>query len=216
MSKTPEPRYIWKPKYDKDDGKHYKVSVARESDDQYGEPLCEVTDYGERSRWQITATTPDDYLPFVRYTKFDTKEQAVHFFHALHRKAEAVTTSRPLPDDVGRYLDDRARELQEDERRALDLFRKVRFERFALLRFAERNQLTHVKWKTEDTDAEATLRAMLEFKVFVEDDGQEVEVPFFSETALYNLIGKDAARTVLGMVRRVCEGVSPRVTEECL
>jgi hypothetical protein len=35
------------------------------------------------------------------------------------------------------------------------------------------------------------------------DEGDE-EAPFFSEAFLYNLLGKDEARSVLGIMRRLC------------
>jgi len=50
-----------------------------------------------------------------------------------------------------------------------------------------------IKW---DTKEDGTMHGMY-------SAGDE-EAPFFSEAFLYNLVGKDEARSILGIVRRLC------------
>lgn len=49
------------------------------------------------------------------------------------------------------------------------------------------------------------LRRLLSFEVRVKDGKETKTVPLFCETALYNLVGKDDARSILHLMETLCE-----------
>lgn len=213
--KRQEPRFIFKSysSCPEDDGNHYRVSVAFKDDDQFGRPLCEVVDSFGENKWRITATTPSDYHGHVMYAVFPTKEVAAHFFYSLHQRSEALNQIRQLPDDLVQYLEDRARHLRSEEEETGRHFIQVRHERYALNQFASRNQLKTLDAFTDDADPGNSVRKLLSFSITGE--GKD-KIPFFSETSLYELIGKNAARTLRSLLRKVCQEVAPNVVEELL
>jgi hypothetical protein len=216
--KDQPPRFIFKDKYPPVPNRTFDVSVASDPKDEYGHKLCEISAGVGKSKglWRITATVPHDYLRFFQHACFPSKEVAAEEIVRVLGVVEQVRQNKPLPDDVERYLAGRARDLRDEERKHLGAFLSIRCERHQLLGFAKRNQLTEVVWHTDDSDNEAILRELLEFKVSVKEGKKWVEVPLVSEAGLYNLIGKDEARTFRSLLERVCNLVSPVITEELL
>jgi len=84
---------------------------------------------------------------------------------------------------------------QEGERQELaEQLREFRSEAFAF-------------WATNfeqwDRDPKGGHYGMYDPNTYAEGKGDEF-APFFSEAFLYNLVGKDDARSILGMIRRLC------------
>lgn len=85
--------------------------------------------------------------------------------------------------------------------------------------------VTHAEYVPEVEDAKAYFRKLLRLKLeapplrgFKSADGYskgDEDQPFFSEAYLYNLVGKDDARTILGTLHHLMKfmGVDPMVVE---
>ena len=217
VPKEPEPsgsRLTFSPVQTPNPYNQYLVRAVTGPDDLYGRQLCTVADHRGDGQWRITETTPTEYSEDVRFLRFTSREAAAGFFLALHRRVEEINKSRPLPEDVTQYLKDRARHLSDEEHEALMTLQRVRGERYDLLRFARRNQLPDLVWRTEDSDPERVVRNLLSFTVHGLEEGREV--PFFSETNLYPLLGKEDARTLRSRLGAVCRRVAANITEELL
>lgn len=214
---------IYEPKYQGSDqdmkSGFVSVKLRENLDDRYGRPLCTL--HGrEENVWIIYECSPSDFLDHVRYLRLPTKELAAATFYAIRQKVSEIVENKPLPQDVIRYLEERSRHLREREQALLAEFWQIRSERWQLRQFAEKNQISSVYYQTEDTDQEAAVRKLLEFEVWVpkkavcdlvpdgENDAYE-KVPFVSEAALYNLVGKQDARTALVMINDILEMVAP-------
>lgn len=215
MSNKKAPAFLFKPvsPNQPDDGSGYVVSVAPDRKEDFGVRLCEVLRHGDGNpRWRVRAMEPRDLSRFVELLSFGSKEEAASFAHGLRQAVEEAALARPLPQHVEQYLRGRADDLGKEEQRLLAEFFRVRFERVQLRKFAEDHNLSEVLWRTKDTDHEAVLRKLLEFKVCV----KRKEYPLFSEAALYELLGKEDARSVLSLMAKLATAISPKLAQELL
>lgn len=196
--------------YENRDNDQVAVSVLRDADDKYGDRIG-ILSLGyprDMEVWYWRTTYPEDLLEYVGHIPFPNKDIAANFLNSLNLRAEKYRKEHPLPDDVNRYLVERARGLQKEEQRILSEFTRIRHEQWRLLQFAKRNQIEEVVWTAGDSDNEKVVRDLLEFKVHVKGK----EVPLVSEAALYELIGKSEARTALALIERLCNCVAPNVS----
>lgn len=193
---------------EKHGGTAYDVRVKRQPVDDYGEPLCTVVRYAGH-KWRITETHPPDYKEQVSMMQFQDKEAAARYFLAVKRGVEQIVEAHPLPEDVARYLYERAKALREEEQHLKSRMLDIRGEKWDLNRFADRNQIQRVLWATEDSDTELAVRRLLEFNVTITIDGVTESVPLFCERATYELLGKEDGRTLLALVGKVCNMIAP-------
>lgn len=191
------------------DSEALEVSVKENGNIKFLGKIFPGKDNGkEYWRWSVSHNS-EAALQEVAGLRFDTKEHAGEFLYAIIQKAENLRLTVPLPQDVCSYLTDRAKSLQEEEKRILSRFWEIKQEKYMLLQFANRNQIAEVVWNTEDSDAEKAVKDLLNYEVYVKQEKKDVA--FISEAALYNLIGKDAARTVLSLVHKLCKLVAPNI-----
>lgn len=213
--------FLFRPKRDGEEDGSCRVSVQREKNDQYGEPLCELENYSQFSDdkecpWLISSMSPDDvnFGDQLRYNRFRSKEEAANFAYLLRTWWRQTVESQPIPDDAAFYLGRRADTLRNEEQHLLGRLMDVAHEKYQLNQLAKKYGIRHVEWRTDDSDPEKAVRDLLEFKVHVGKRNKRQEVPLFSEAALYELLGKEDARSVLALLKRVCVKVAPNVTEE--
>lgn len=199
-------------KYDHDP-KHLHWSVK----DEHGQHLADIN----RASWKgsgkylyITNTELE-----IENCRFNTVQNAFYFVVGVARASKKQVETRPLPEEVMEFLNERARTLRDRSQKlhmdALDL----ESEKYRLLKLAQKHGVDKAEIYIGDSDAEAAVDELLDFKVQVEFDkynenGEVVgteweEVPFFSESCLYELIGKDQARSVLGRMRRIIGKIAP-------
>lgn len=217
-AKNNGPVFEWKPKHGKDDDSFYEAYVitSEEGGEEYSDRLGVLyrqEAYGkvpESWRWHEVRTS--DILPYVNYINFPTKEVATNFLYFFLLRTKAYCDEHPLPKSVEGYLVDRAEFLRKEEQKLLGDFLQIRSERYRLKKFAEENRIQEVEWRTDDADSEAVVRKLLDFEVFVKQEKRDV--PLFSETALYNLIGKEDARTVRSLLKSVITCVAPNMAYE--
>lgn len=191
-----------------------KVSVKIDDEDTYGEYLGKIVKSHTGEEWRWVETRPEELLTYVRNIILPTEEIAASFLYAIKQRSDAYCKAHPIPQDLSQYLERKARDLQEIDQKLLHQFWEVRNDRYMLHKFAERYGMERIQWYTEGSDKEETVKRLLEFSVFVEDEGENKEVPFFSEVALYNLIGKEDARTVLSLVKDLCNSLAPNVAAD--
>lgn len=146
----------------------------------------------------------------VGHRKFPDKELAFHFIVAVIQAAQKEVNKRPLPEDVMDAFNRRARSLRERGQQLHSQLLDLQFEQYALLQMAKKYGVDEAEMYLGDSDIDRVVQELLEFKVVV---GKE-QVPFFSESALYELIGKDDARSVLGRMRRLMKLVAPAHAEK--
>lgn len=204
MSRSKPPRFIIKPKYDAKDTSFFTVAVASDAKDEYGRKLGEL--YKDKPYWRIYATELGAILPFVKHVPFESDAAAANYLWAVIQGCEKITEARPLPTDLERYLEDRARSLREEEQAILSRFFNIRMEQHDLRRFAKDNALPKVDFYTEHTDEAAAVHRLLTFC----REGHEE--PFFSEASLYDLVGKEDARTLIALVTKVCDCIAPNLS----
>lgn len=204
-----------------EDGDHrFKVRriIKDDPDWKYYGPICVLFAHSGGNGnpyFKIAETHPDKYKNYIGQFKFGTKEEAADFAVKFITKAEEISSIQPLPADIVRYLEDRENYLRKEEEHALEEFHRIRRERYMLREMAQRNQISNIDWSTQWIDREKIVNDLLTFKVYVkfgEDDEEKMEhLPLISEAALYELIGKEDARTVLSMVNNICNMLAPNI-----
>jgi len=193
-----------------DKGYEHRVLFQKKGE-EHPSYLCTLAESSSH-RWWITECEPSDYLDVVSSLRFSDKETAASAYYAIVTKSQKVIETMPLPENVKRYLEERAENLQQEEQKLLTEFYRIRNERYMLNKFADENKIERVAWRTRSSDAEDAVRSIYDFKVYSETEKQEL--PFFSESILYELVGKDAARSILVRVEHLCDFVAPNVVRE--
>lgn len=216
-TRSGDPHFIFSSQREGD--KVFRVSVARKKSDEYGEYLCDLSDLTAHTEnkerpWFISSTgfSGVSYGDQLRYLRFSNREEAAMFMYVLKNKVAETVDSSPLSEDLMRYLSQRAETLHEEEKRLLASFFNIRTEQKQLLMFAKKYGVREVLWRTEHTDQEKAVLALLNFKIHV---GKK-EVPFVSEAALYELIGKEDARTALALIEKICAILAPNISGQHL
>lgn len=151
-----------------------------------------------------TLALPDyDAIPTLR---FDTKEDCAAFAVEVYMQVKHARNSSPIPDDIRRFLSEAIRELHEEEKalrtRNLSFVMRAKM----LRRLAEAHGLGEIHRVQSDPDT--IVREIAEWK------RQGDEYPFFSEATLYELVGKEDARTLLVFIRQLAGLVDPLAAEE--
>lgn len=134
---------------------------------------------------------------------FDTPESAFDVIVQVRKLHLTETALVPLPEDLREWVNRQARNVGDRIKRAETELFDANVQARELNRLAEQYNLEMAALFTDHSDADAAVRNLINFKI--EGD----EAPFFSETVLYELIGKDAARSLLGTLRRMVSVVSP-------
>lgn len=204
-----QPEFVFREKF-KDE---FYVSVKK-ANQEVGDRFCEVHKTRDKQEWAVTQTYPEKYASSyeLKWMRFESRELAAQYCYNLIRISEKITKEQPLPEDVTAYLKERSEDLRKEEQNALNQFLRIRCERHQLRKIAERGQIEQIVYLSNEIDQEKIVRELLSFEVHL----KKKQVPLFSETALYALIGKEDARTVLAMVERVCNAVSPNITQELM
>lgn len=174
--------------------------------ENYGHWLCDVEEW-PNSGWQLTkrgGELPEE----LRRQKFPGYKEAAIFYLTFTIAVNRETTRHPLPVDVMQVLESLSRSLNDEKKdlnsRYVALWRK----RLELRHLAETYNLDSVIWQTEDTDQTKAVKDMLEFQLCGQDS------PFLSENCLYELVGKEDARTILALFRKIVERIDPEMTME--
>lgn len=185
--------------------------------DNYGYPSCQIKKRSN-GKFVIIETNPDYYLEYVQNVSFESPENAGKFLVGLYERINSFLDKNPLPENVRCYLNAKAESLRKQESELCNDFFRIRRERFELMKIAKKHNIGEIIWKTESSDSELTLKNLLEFKIYFKKEGEEEseEVNFFSEKVLYQLIGKDDARSLLSLLRSVAKQISPRIAEELI
>lgn len=213
MAKKSKPQiFKFEGKHNKEDDTFINVRLAKSEDDQYGNLICTLYKQ-EENKWRIY-DIHERSIPEITNYLFPTKEAAATFVASLLMEVERVRNVSPLPKSVQTYLVRRAQQLKENEKNLLSQFWQIRDEQYQLLKFARENKIGEVEWNTDHSDIELAVKKLLEFEVAIK--GEDKPVPFFSETSLYKLIGKDDARTVRALLNALLEKVAPNIVPELL
>lgn len=118
----------------------------------------------------------------------------------IHTEKEIAT--HPLSDCLTNYIERRARDVANEKEALSNKLLNIIMEEGSLRNLAEKYNLEQVKWDTENSDKQKSVQNLLEFKIG--------DVPFFSEAYLYEIIGKEEARTLLALVRNVVRLIDPK------
>lgn len=145
--------------------------------------------------------------PAVGVMRFKSKEDAFEFAVAVRRKVLSEIARRPLPDEINDHLALRARSVRDRQEALRSQMLDLRIEAAALAGFGEKFGIPDVTMFVDKSDAATALKDLCDFEVGVE--GEKDPVPLLSETALYPLIGKDAARSVLARLRTLRRAIAP-------
>jgi hypothetical protein len=162
------------------------------------------------AKWYWSETYPEALLGITKGLEFDEKEKAAHYLWSMWKSVEKIRVENPLPEDVVQYLSQRSSSLREEERNILSRLLDIRIERFGLRKIAEKQNLQNIVWQTDDCDKEKVVRDLLKFSL------QGQDAPLISETCLYDLIGKEDARTLMSLLQNALNFVAPNVTQEMM
>lgn len=175
--------------------------------------LGEVYPMYDHSGWKVEVVASNHDYEALKRLKFPTKEVAADALYTIRKTVDAITSATPLPETVMQFLEREADQLRREQQEIEGRLLHVRGKQAWLLEIAKTYGVERIKWSTKDSDAEAVVRKLLEFTL---EFGKKkvTEHPFFSEATLYELIGKEDARSVLALLKQVVGFVSPSKATE--
>lgn len=178
--------------------------------DECGRVVATVTylKNGKESYWYVSQETKTK----IDRRKFPDKELAFHFVVSVIKAAETQIERRPLPEDIMNYISQRAYDCRRREEQLRAQMLDLQCEKHSLSRLAKKHGSAEATSYVNDADLDELIEELLKFKVSYKEDKKLEEAPFFSETALYNLIGKEDARTILSLMERLLNKVAPEKT----
>lgn len=169
---------------------YHFLCYAIKTDDQQGN----VAFYIERQGF------PYDLIKGINRVTFATPEQAGWFYYYLHRFG-SIRGDIKATDTVIGLIKETARNLSTRSKAIRDEAFNVQHEMRVLKEFVkELNFPEDSIYELEDNDVVARVRDMK-----LEGD----DIPFFSEAKLYDLLGKEDARSVLGAINKLMEAIDP-------
>lgn len=207
------PEYKMEPVRDEEDARRFHISEVVKG--EHPVVLAEIAriDAPVRSK---TPFNPADYpywyissyssttvvkMQFPHNCRFPNKEQAMQFVVMVRQAYLAEIKRRPLTETARRYIEDRARSLRERTSKLVSELYDLRNEKWALLILARDAGVEEAEHYVDDSDLGEAIKDLLEFK--------HGEHPFFSESCLYELVGKDDARSILARLERLIAIVKP-------
>lgn len=195
----------------KEDQFTVKVYLDEESYDKHICNLRKYTSHKGKEYYRIDSANSyrgsDDYFKQLRdiSLNFNTKEEAANFAYNFNKTVKETIDAKPLSQDLMSYLKTRARDLAREKQELMSNFVRIDNDFFSLEQLAKKYNIEDLLYTTESNLNSNCVEKLLDFKVYVNDE----EVPFFSEVALYNLIGKEDARTVLALLSNVISKIDP-------
>jgi hypothetical protein len=160
----------------------------------------------DKSYWRINTFNECKILiPPETYCRFITKEDAYNFVTYSHATIKHHTETSPLPEVARRYFTDRARALREETSAHISALHNLRSQKYQLLQLIEQFGVEHAAFYIDDSDLGKAIKELLEFKI----NHKSEEIHFFSESVLYDLVGKDDARSILGHLERLMKIIDP-------
>ena len=165
-------------------------------------------DYGDNPYWKIKSwSDPYEFMERERTPNFQTDEEAALFLWNVTACSNRLRGAIPVPQVVIDYITEEIRVL----RPMLDTARNTALQAYlkkrSLQYFAKQLGLEKLFYELED---KTPVKDLLEFKISHKGE----EIPFFSESFLYDLIGKEDARTVLALLTKVVERIDPVTAED--
>jgi hypothetical protein len=158
----------------------------------------------ENPYWRISTYDSGKFRPKESY-RFKDKESAFEFVVLVRKAHLAEVKDSPLPENVKDYLNDRARTLSKEFQASLDKVRDLSFQRFSLLLLARQYGVEEAAMFSDDSDITQAARDLAEYC------RQGEKIPFFTEGCLYELVGKEDARSILALMSRLLKLAAPEI-----
>jgi hypothetical protein len=191
--------------YSREDSSN-KISVSVEDNNKYRN-FCVLTCVEYSKVWRITfSQSYEKYLQQIKFTNFDSKEQAAEFFYYLISQCEALATTKALPIDVEGYLVEKSRNIRTRIRRLEDERIQLEKEMYELNKIAARNQIEQLEYITESFSPPKLIKKLMDFKI----DTEFGCIPFFSETYLNSILNKEITQSILSLL----QDLSQKITSE--
>ena len=145
----------------------------------------------------------DTIMEFPQGNKFDTEELAYQFIVMVRQAYLAEINRRPLTEVANRYITNKAKSLRDRTSSLVSMMYDLSMEKWELLQLSKQCGVEEALVYIDDSDLGQAIDKLLNYKY-----GKE-EAPFFSESVLYELIGKDAARSILGHLQQLIKLIAP-------
>lgn len=212
------PEYKLEPSRDEENAKRYQVKEVIKGEHQ-PTVLAEIAridapvgskrpfNPADYPYWYVSDWSSTSKLAMkFNNARFPTKELAFQFVVMVRQAYLEEIKRRPLTESAHRYIETRARSLRERTSRLVSELHDLSNEKWALLILSREAGVEEATHYVDDSDLGAAITELLDY--------QYGEHPFFSESCLYELIGKDAARSILGMMKRLIAIVKPEKSIE--
>lgn len=176
----------------------YKARFSADNTSAYLEGPRNCPNVDSRLSEGQWAVDGDDRLESLARLRFPTAELALAVGLEVLRNHDRMTKDFPVPkalNDAIERAEDKARDLEKTARDLCFTVNSLNWDLRGLRKAVGMPALTH-----REDDLIAQLDA------FTTCDGKH---PFFSESTLYDLLGKDDARSVLGLIAQVKRRLDP-------
>lgn len=192
------------PTFEIREGSHSKSKkiYAFLNDEDFARLIGEITMYDFKSPafWMINKWEfPYDFMDKYKSPKFPDEQTAASFLYYTVLASNKLRSEVPVSKELINFISNEARSLFDHQRTLKSLCFEASSRKRTLAWIIEKLNINVNFWELEDEN----IKQILEFKL----SGQDT--PFFSEASLYPLIGKEDARSVLALLRRLTSAIDP-------
>lgn len=139
----------------------------------------------------------------INRLRFDSENEAATFVSMFVGQVVQARDNSPVPEEIRSFLNREADTIRRDVNSLKDQWIRLHGRARGLRYLAKKFNIQEPVWLLEQNDIGEVVKKIVEFKL------ENGEHPFFSEGTLYDLLGKEDARTVLVHIRNLIELVSP-------
>jgi hypothetical protein len=153
--------------------------------------------------WYISSysTNAETEMELPQNLRFNDKDTAFNFVIMVRKAYLSEIARRPLTEAANEYITLQARSLRERTKNTISTLHELQREKWSLLKLARQCGVEEATFYVDDSDLGKAIQELTEYKYN--------DTTFFSEACLYDLIGKDSARSVLCLLEQLLLLVAP-------
>jgi hypothetical protein len=155
------------------------------------------------AKWTIHSLNLKDYdETAIQRLIFDSDEEAAAFVATIYGQVRHARNASPVPEPIRAFIENEGRDLAEGGKALRSALLNHVYKARTIRHFADEYGIGGVYLRV-DSDTAKMVRRVMNWK----REGDEH--PFFSEVTLYELIGKEDARSLLSLIDDAMKEIDP-------
>jgi hypothetical protein len=168
--------------------------------------ILAVINYFNKHWYIANSSNFSPQMQFPERKHFSDTQAAFDFVVSVRKAYLSEIQRKPLTEAANAFIVTQARSLRERSEAAINQLYSLQLEKWQLLQLARECGVEEATWHIDSSDLGLAVNELLT----LEHKGK----PFFSEACLYDLLGKDAARTLLAKIKSLIKIVAPHQSLE--